>query len=81
MSNEGIRTVTGFGICETGQSLEAVVAAPSACSGAGALPRTDGAFMDEKYGIDKRSDQCSRIRIFRFFQISKKHDFLRFFFK
>ena len=23
--------------------------------------------------------QCSRIRIFRFFQISKKHDFLRFF--
>ena len=71
--------MTGFGICETGQSLEAVVAAPSACSGAGALPRTDGAFMDEKYGIDKRSDQCSRIRIFRFFQISKKHDFLHFF--
>ena len=25
------------------------------------------------------SEQCSRIRIFRFFQISKKHDFLRFF--
>jgi len=24
-------------------------------------------------------NQCSRIRIFRFFQISKKHDFLRFF--
>jgi len=23
--------------------------------------------------------QCSRIRILRFFQISKKHDFLRFF--
>jgi len=24
-------------------------------------------------------DQCSRIRILCFFQISKKHDFLRFF--
>jgi len=24
------------------------------------------------------AEQCSRIRIFRFFQISKKHDFLRF---
>ena len=29
--------------------------------------------------LDEDSHQCSRIRIFRFLQFSKKHDFLRFF--
>ena len=29
--------------------------------------------------VHSRLDQCSRIRILCFFQISKKHDFLRFF--
>ena len=42
--------------------------------------KKDSSYMIVEFGpLDGGYAQCSRIRILCFFQISKKHDFLRFF--